>query len=129
MITAPISPGELLDKISILQIKRERIRDQTAARHILLELELLERTRDHAIHPSEELSALLVELANANRTLWDIEDALRHHERTQDFGETFVQLARAVYLTNDRRAALKRHINQLLCSALVEQKCYVKYAG
>ncbi|MDD9941159.1 MAG: DUF6165 family protein [Myxococcales bacterium] len=128
MLRIIVSPGELLDKISILQIKQSEIRDTAALAHVEQELSLLVAERDRGIPESPELAALVVRLDRANRTLWDVEDRLRRHERDGDFGATFIALARSVYHTNDERAAAKRRINELLGSAIVEEKCYVKYA-
>ncbi|MDD9969591.1 MAG: DUF6165 family protein [Myxococcales bacterium] len=128
MLRIIVSPGELLDKISILQIKQSEIRDTAALAHVEQELSLLVAERDRGIPESPELAALVVRLDRANRTLWDVEDRLRRHERDADFGATFIALARSVYHTNDERAAAKRRINELLGSAIVEEKCYVKYA-
>jgi hypothetical protein len=122
-----IAPGELIDKITILQIKRERIVD--AEKNVLIqqELEHLEHVRDQSIPESNELTELTERLREVNCILWDIEDNIRRHERTGEFGQDFVQLARSVYRTNDRRAHLKRLVNELLHSDIQEVKHYVDY--
>lgn len=126
-ISVPISPGELLDKITILQIKQQRIADAAKLRHVEEELHALQAVRDQALPASGELDRLVAELKVVNEALWDIEDAIRDCERAQDFGPRFVELARSVYRSNDRRSELKRAINDLLGSALVEEKSYKPY--
>ena len=119
----PISWGELLDKIGILEIKRERIRDAAAQANVLNELRLLER----AVEPvagAWAVVALRARLKSVNERLWEIEDGIREKEREGDFGEDFVALARSVYQRNDERAAIKREINLLLGSDLIEEKSY-----
>ncbi len=122
-----ISAGELIDKITILEIKNERILVEDKLRNIQRELETLRQACTFPV--SEELAQLTVELKKVNEALWDIEDHIRDHERNRDFGPSFVELARSVYLTNDRRSALKRQINDLLGSRLVEEKSYSKYCS
>ena len=122
-----VSAGELLDKIAILQIKKERISDESKLANICRELDSLEHTRDESIPSSDELESLVNELRSVNESLWDIEDDIRECERQQDFGDEFIQLARQVYITNDRRSDVKRSINKLLRSRLVEEKSYAKY--
>jgi hypothetical protein len=127
-ITVPTSAGELIDKITILEIKAERITDPARLGHVHNELGALLSTRAAAwSQPAPALAALTAALKQVNQTLWDIEDEIRACERAQDFGPRFIDLARAVYRTNDRRAALKGEINQLLSSALVEVKSYAEY--
>jgi len=126
-IAVPISPGELIDKITILQIKQERIADPAKLRHVEEELHALAAVRDEAIPPSAELDTLVAELKRVNEALWDIEDAIRDCERRQDFGPKFIELARSVYHSNDRRSELKRAMNERLGSALVEEKSYQPY--
>lgn len=127
MIPIPVSPGELLDRISILELKAEHITEPLAASHVQSELSMLREARSLAIADSDTLEQLAAALAAANRTLWDVEDALRRHEQALDFGPNFISLARRVYKENDRRAALKREINHLLGSELVEEKLYASY--
>ena len=126
-VSIEIAPGELIDKITILEIKTENITDAEKLRNVRIELETLEKSRDAAIVPSSEMDRLTAALKGVNQELWTIEDDIRDCERAGDFGETFISLARAVYKTNDRRAALKREINVLLGSVLVEEKSYQPY--
>jgi hypothetical protein len=121
------APGELVDKITILEIKTERIQDAGKLKNVRLELETLAAARDQSLAPSPELAALTAELKRMNAALWDIEDQIRDCERRQDFGPEFIRLARSVYHSNDRRAAVKREINELLGSALIEEKSYAAY--
>ena len=123
MVLAPVSVGELIDKITILEIKAERIEEPAAQANVLRELAALRALRDREPMP-EAVAALTAELAAANRALWDIEDALRRLEREGRFDAEFVALARQVYGVNDRRAALKRRISGLTGSAIVEEKLY-----
>jgi tetratricopeptide (TPR) repeat protein len=123
-----VAPGELIDKITILEIKQQRIAEPAKRANVSAELELLVAARDRAIPPSPRLAELTAELKQTNRALWDIEDAIRACERTRDFGPRFIELARSVYHQNDRRALLKRQINELLGSSLIEEKSYTKYA-
>lgn len=119
----PVSWGELLDKIVILEIKQERIRDEAARANVATELRLLRyASRGAAAEPA--LRPLLARLKQVNEALWEIEDAIREREAAGDFGPDFVRLARSVYRRNDERAAIKRAINRLLGSELVEEKSY-----
>ena len=122
-----ISPGELFDKITILEIKCERMSDPDKLANIRYELDKLQQVRAQACQDSVELAALTTELRAINLALWEIEDAIRDCERNQDFSAAFVELARAVYRTNDRRSAVKRRINEHLESELVEEKSYAAY--
>lgn len=126
MIHIPVSYGELIDKITILEIKKERIKDQNKLVNIDKELTcLLEVISSEVMQKgAAELYAKLKEI---NVKLWDIEDAIRASERRSDFGPGFVQLARAVYYTNDDRSEVKRQINGLLGSDLTEEKSYTNY--
>jgi hypothetical protein len=126
-ILAPISVGELIDKITILRVKAERIGDAAKRANVVKELGLLEALAADAALSSPTLAAMTAELTEVNAALWDIEDAKRDCERRQDFGEAFVRLARAVYLENDRRAAIKRAINDETGSELIEEKSYRPY--
>jgi Family of unknown function (DUF6165) len=123
-ITAPISIGELIDKISILEIKRERIADGAKLRHVDAELTLLRETKSAAGLDTADMQSFAAELKAINTRLWDIEDEIRELEARQDFGERFVTLARDVYLTNDRRADLKKQISLRFGSGIVEEKSY-----
>ena len=123
-IFAEISPGELIDKITILEIKRERIADEFGRANVRRELRALNATLAQDVPASAELARLRGELKGVNLALWEIEDAIRDEERAKKFGERFVELARAVYRTNDRRAELKRGINLLTESDLIEETSY-----
>lgn len=123
-IRIEVSPGELLDRISILRLKRKHAGEEDLRRAMEAELQQLLRRRDEAVRLTAELQALADELAEVNRTLWRLEDELRLCERQGRFDEHFVELARGVYHHNDRRALLKRRINEHLCSSLVEHKLY-----
>src|SRR5438128_2303857 len=121
-ITVEIAPGELIDKITILEIKNERIADTAKLRNVRVELEALCAARDQAMEKSDGLTRLTAELKAVNEALWEIEDDIRDCERHRDFGPRFIELARSVYRQNDRRAAVKRQINELLGSKLIEEK-------
>jgi hypothetical protein len=123
-IHAPVGAGELIDKITILEIKAERVGDPQKARHVATELALLRGIRSQAGLSSDEIDAFADELRAINAALWDIEDALRACEARGDFGPRFVELARSVYQTNDRRSALKKRIDLALGSTIVEEKSY-----
>ena len=124
---APISIGELVDKITILEIKAQRLRDPRKRDAVSKELSLLNEI-DYAMgERGVTINAVKDELRQVNEALWDIEDRIRDCEREQSFGEEFIQLARAVYKTNDRRAELKRRINEISGSALMEVKSHAVY--
>lgn len=127
IIRVPVPPGEVFDKITILQIKSDRIKDPAKLANIRTELAELTAVRDRGYPASAALDALVFDLRSINEKLWEIEDDIRDCERDKDFGPKFIELARAVYTTNDRRAAVKRSINDLLGSRLVEEKSYAKY--
>ena len=126
-IKVPISPGEMLDKITILEIKQDRIDDANKVKNVTVELNALRKTQENAFEISGELSEKYNELKTINEQLWVIEDDIRDCERNNDFSDTFIQLARAVYVTNDERARVKREINVLLGSTLIEEKSYASY--
>lgn len=126
-ILAPISAGELVDKITILRVKAERIGDAAKEANVRKELALLEGIAAGALTASDELDRLTAELTQINAALWDIEDGKRACERNQTFGPEFVELARRVYKDNDKRAAVKRQINALTGSDIVEEKSYKPY--
>lgn len=128
-IRVEIPAAELIDKITILEIKRDRIADAAKRENVLRELEVLRQARDTTTQPSTELAKLTRRLKGVNQVLWDIEDQIRDCEHRQDFGPEFIQLARNVYQNNDQRADLKRQINRLLGSRLVEEKSYRDYGG
>ena len=123
-LLAPVSPGELLDKITILRIKAERIDDLRKLGNVRRELALLEALQQQEGLTGSALDQLASDLAAVNAQLWEVEDALRVCERENDFGPRFIALARSVYAANDRRAALKRAVNTLFGSALIEEKSY-----
>ena len=126
-ILVPVSFGELLDKIAILQIKSERISDATKLANIRKELSALERT--WMAHPAagHDIVELRARLRAVNERLWVIEDDIRIKEKAQQFDDAFVQLARSVYFENDQRARIKKDINTALGSAYVEEKSYEDY--
>lgn len=126
-IRVPISVGELVDKITILEIKREKIGDRVALANVKKELDLLQRIFDESELPHADIAPLKEGLSSVNQELWSIEDRIRQKEASQQFDGRFIELARAVYLTNDRRARLKRRINKLSGSLLVEEKSYADY--
>ena len=123
----PISPGELIDKITILEIKRESIVDKEKLSNINLEYKVLLDTLENKIIASNEIDSLRIKLKTINKKLWDIEDQLRDLERSKSFNEDFIKLARSVYFTNDERSEIKKSINKLLNSEIVEEKSYSKY--
>jgi hypothetical protein len=122
-VRVPVSIGELYDKITILMIKRERLTDPAKRENVLHELNLL-RAVEAGLANRSASAALVDELLAINAALWDIEDGKRAHERLQDFGPTFIDLARQVYLRNDRRAAVKRRINEIMGSDIIEEKSH-----
>lgn len=122
-IQIEVSPGELFDKISILQIKAERITDPAALEHVRRELAMLEQASG-AIVQLAALRELRAQLKSVNEALWDVEDEIRRCDAAGDFGPRFVELAQAVYHHNDRRAHVKRQINEMLGSRIAEQKTY-----
>ena len=126
-ILVPISPGELLDKITILQIKSERIDDADKLQNVRKELNLLMDTWRATDVGDDTIDGHWADLKAINETLWDIEDDIRDEERNKRFGERFIELARAVYVTNDRRSKVKKAINLHLGSEIVEEKSYQDY--
>jgi Family of unknown function (DUF6165) len=125
-ILVPVSPGELLDKITILRIKMARIQDAAKLANVKVELALLEQTwQDSAA--GRDVSLEERALLNVNERLWDIEDRIRDKEARQTFDRDFIELARAVYMANDERAAIKKRINVQLGSRLIEEKSYKPY--
>ena len=126
-ISVEVSPGELIDKITILEIKIERMEDADKLENVKLEWKILTAARDGAIKPTDELERLTRELKESNVHLWEIEDDIRQCERDKDYGDKFVELARGVYMNNDKRSRLKREINELLGSRLIEEKSYAAY--
>ena len=126
-IQIPISPGELLDKITILQIKSERIDDPAKVANVRTELDMLQKVWRESVTDDDEIRALSAELKSINEALWEIEDDIRDEERNKRFGERFIELARAVYVTNDKRANAKKNVNLHLKSSIVEEKSYQDY--
>jgi hypothetical protein len=124
IVNAPISVGELIDKITILRIKSEQITDSAKLKNIAQELELLTELKTNLNINSDNIDTLEQQLYEVNQELWVIEDTKRQCEREQNFGPGFVYVARQVYLKNDLRAAIKRGINQLSGSNIVEEKSY-----
>ena len=126
-ILTEISAGELLDKISILEIKLEKIKDEKNQIEIKKEYNLLKDIQNTSIKMDNNIKILFQSLKKVNLSLWDVEDKLRIYEKEQDFGKKFIELARAVYFNNDKRSKLKSEINVILGSNIREIKQYVKY--
>lgn len=126
-VRVDIAPGDLIDKITILVIKSERMNDSAKLKNVCMELDILSATRDKAIRPSTVLDELTNKLKAVNERLWIIEDDIRDCEAAKNFGSNFIKLARAVYQYNDERARLKREINHLLGSQIIEEKSYRPY--
>ena len=126
-VKVDVAPGELIDKITILLIKSERMDDPDKIANVQLELDILQTIHESSIPRSLTLDNLTAELKRVNEALWEIEDDIRACEAERDFGDTFVRLARSVYRTNDERAQLKRDINVLLGSQILEEKSYRPY--
>lgn len=127
LIQVPVSWGELVDKITILEIKSERISDEAKLVNIRRELDELNKTAKAAATFTPQVQALQQKLKEVNEKLWVIEDDIRDCERNKDFGPKFIELARAVYFTNDERFRVKREINDALGSILSEEKSYAAY--
>ena len=123
LINTPISLGELVDKISILMIKKKNISDLIKLQHVNKELEFLQKTLKKYIS-EEEINEFLLKLVNINSKLWDIEDKIRIKEKKNEFDQEFINLARSVYKENDKRASIKKEINLKYGSILVEEKSY-----
>ena len=126
-ILSEISAGELLDKISILEIKLEKIKDKADQEEINKEYKILKEVQNSSLEMTEKLKTLLKEIKEVNLNLWNIEDKLRICEKNKDFGQTFIELARGVYLNNDKRAKIKLEINNILDSNIREIKQYANY--
>ena len=126
-ISVPVSPGELLDKITILRIKSSRMRDAGKLANVRVELKVLEETWGASAYARADIEADVNALLQVNERLWVIEDNIRDKERAQAFDSEFIRLARAVYFENDERAAIKRRINLKLGSTIVEEKSYAEY--
>ncbi len=127
-ILVPISPGELLDKITILEIKSERIDDPDKVANVRHELGLLSQVWSDSVEEDQTISDLHRQLKAINEALWEIEDDIRDEERNDRFDERFIELARAVYVTNDKRAQAKKDVNLHLGSEIVEEKSYKDYS-
>jgi hypothetical protein len=126
-IRVPISPGEMLDKITILRIKSRRMTDPQKLRNVRIELDALQDTWASSAYAHADIAADEAALSAVNERLWLIEDDIRDKERAQSFDARFIELARSVYFENDERAAIKRRINIRLGSGLVEEKSYSSY--
>jgi hypothetical protein len=126
-IKVPVSPGELLDKITILRIKSQRMSDPAKVANVRTELHALETTWDGSAYAKIDIDADIAALMAVNERLWMIEDDIRDKERARAFDDEFIRLARAVYVENDERAAIKRRINTTLGSSFIEEKSYRRY--
>lgn len=126
-IYAPVSPGELIDKITILEIKSKNISDTTKLSNVLYELQLLNLIWESSKYSKEDVSAHKQNLYEINKTLWDIEDKIREKEKNVSFDEEFIELARSVYKTNDSRSKVKKDLNLQLKSTIIEEKSYQPY--
>ena len=126
-ILVPVSPGEVLDKITILRIKAARIADAAKLANVKRELDLLERTWAESPYGAKDVAKDEAALQAVNERLWDIEDRIRDKERAKSFDAGFIELARAVYIENDERAAIKKRVNTALGSTIVEEKSYAQY--
>jgi len=126
-ILVPVSPGEVLDKITILEIKSERIRDEEKLVNVRRELKLLQDTWSENVTEDKVIRELHAQLKEINEALWEIEDAIRDEEREKSFESRFIELARSVYFTNDRRSRVKKELNIHLGSEIIEEKSYQEY--
>lgn len=124
IVEIPVSIGEVIDKITILEIKAQQLADPAKLQNVRTELGLLSARRDQWFPKSADLDSLTSKLKAANQRLWDMEQSIREYERREDFGLGFVAVARSIYCTNDERAALKRQINIALGSRIIEEKSY-----
>ena len=127
-IKVPVSPGEVLDKITILEIKSERMTDPEKVANVRVELQLLQDTWAANITDDDVILNLHAQLKEINEALWEIEDDIRDKERVKEFDERFIELARSVYFTNDRRSKVKKELNLHLGSEIVEEKSYQDYS-
>ena len=126
-ILSEISAGELLDKVSILEIKLHHVTDENKKREIKKEYDILKKTQDSSIEFTDEIKKLYQFLKDVNMRMWEIEDKVRICEKNKDFGKDFIELARSVYFNNDKRSRIKLEINQILKSDIREIKEYVDY--
>ena len=129
LLNVPVSVGEVVDKVTILEIKSARVADPVKLKNITAELDRLRLLVSGGVFDSDEVVALSDALRAVNSELWDIEDDIRAEDAAGRFGERFIELARAVYVTNDRRAELKKRINLATGSALVEEKSYESHSN
>lgn len=127
-IRVPVSPGEVLDKITILEIKSERMSDPDKVANVRTELALLQEIWSRAVQEDDVVRRLHAQLKEINETLWEIEDDIRDKERAREFDQRFIELARSVYVTNDRRSAVKKQLNLHLGSQIIEEKSYQDYS-
>ena len=126
-ILVPVSPGEVLDKITILEIKSERMSDPEKVANVRVELALLQQTWAKAVAEDDVVRDLHAQLRQINEALWEIEDDIRDKERVKEFDARFIELARSVYVTNDRRSQVKKQLNLHLGSQIIEEKSYQDY--
>ena len=126
-ILSEISAGELLDKISILEIKLEKIKNKVNQEKINKEYKILKEVQNSSIEMTEKLKTLVKKIKEVNQNLWDIEDKLRFCEKNKDFGKNFIEFARAIYFNNEKRSDIKSEINKTLGSNINEVKQYVNY--
>jgi len=126
-LSVQTSPGEFLDKLTILEIKAERMADPAKLANVRRELEMLRATWASSPLAGRDVASLVADLKGVNETLWEIEDRIRAKEAARAFDDEFIELARSVYRTNDRRAAIKRALNVALGSDLIEEKSYQRY--
>jgi len=127
IIQVPVSPGEVLDKITILEIKSERMDDPDKVANVRRELELLQDTWGQSVEDDKTVRQIHAKLKSINEDLWEIEDDIRDKERAREFDDRFIELARSVYVTNDQRADAKKELNVYLGSEIVEEKSYQDY--
>jgi hypothetical protein len=127
LILIPLAPGELIDKITILKIKSERMSDPEKLANVSRELELLRQEQSRHIADDPQITEMQTRLEEVNGRIWDLEDVIRDCDRNKDFGELFLDTARKIYRTNDERAAIKKQINLHLGSQIVEEKSYADY--
>ena len=127
-IRVPVSPGEVLDKITILEIKSERMDDPAKVANVLVELALLRETWSKAVAEDDVIREIHAQLKEINEALWEIEDDIRDKERAREFDQRFIELARSVYFTNDQRSEVKKKLNLHLGSQIIEEKSYQDYS-
>ena len=127
LINTPVSYGEILDKITILEIKSKKITNESKVKNVKHELSILLDTWDKKVEKTAEITNLKSQLKDVNQSLWDIEDNIRIKELNKEFDDEFIQIARSVYYENDKRAAVKKEINLFLGSELIEEKSYQDY--